>query len=231
VRVSEEAVLAAMAEEERVARKPPEVAPELPGSYSEAPGGRPEVPGSDEPIEAAYRVASEASAAVALVPLATMVEELRGLAAELQEMSRRNEALALEVGQLRERQVGHTGQLAAKDETIATQATLIAELRQRAEAAEIVAAAPDPRVEMLERQTSSDKVALALLHRRVEAAEVEAARRREEAEQAQAERDRLIAAQAAPKPPHEAGGARAKGDAADSSGGFVARVRRFFGGE
>ncbi len=35
---------------------------------------------NDEPIEAAYRVAGEVAAEVALVPLATMVEELRGLA-------------------------------------------------------------------------------------------------------------------------------------------------------
>ena len=84
----------------------------------------------DEPIEAAYRVAGEAAAEVALVPLATMVEELRGLADQLNAMARRNEALALEVGQLRERQGGQAAQLAAKDETIA-------ELRRRAEAAEV----------------------------------------------------------------------------------------------
>jgi len=49
VRVSEQAVLAAMAEEEWVARKPPEVSPEVPGSS-------PEGPGNGEPIEAEYRV-------------------------------------------------------------------------------------------------------------------------------------------------------------------------------
>ena len=123
MRVSEQAVLAQMAAEERVARKSPEVPPEAPGR----PG---EVPGSAEPIEAAYRVAGEAVAEVALVPLATMVEELRGLADQLNDMARRNEALALEVGQLRERQGGQAAQLAAKDETIA-------ELRRRAEAAEV----------------------------------------------------------------------------------------------
>jgi hypothetical protein len=122
VRVSEQVVLAQMAAEERVARKPPEASPEASGSYREAPG-------SAEPIEAAYRVAGEAAAEVALVPLATMVEELRGLADQLNDMARRNEALALAVGQLRERQVGQQSQLLAKDETIA-------ELRRRAEVAE-----------------------------------------------------------------------------------------------
>ncbi len=114
MRVSEQAVLAQMAAEERVARKSPEVPPEAPGST--------------EPIEAAYRVAGE-GAAVALVPLATMVEELRGLATQLNDMARRNEALALEVGQLRERQGGQAAQLTAQEQTIA-------ELRRRAEMAE-----------------------------------------------------------------------------------------------
>jgi uncharacterized membrane protein len=58
-----------------------------------------------------------------------MVEELRGLADQLTDLARRNEGLALEVGQLRERVVGYEGQLAAKDETLA-------DLRRRAEAAE-----------------------------------------------------------------------------------------------
>ena len=75
-------------------------------------------------------MAGEAVAEVALVPLATMVEELRGLADQLNAMARRNEVLALEVGQLRERQGGQAAQLAAKDETIV-------ELRRRAEAAEV----------------------------------------------------------------------------------------------
>ncbi len=122
MRVSEQAVLAQMAAEERVARKSPEVPPEAPGSL-------PEAPGSTEPIEVAYHVAGEATPEVALVPLTTMVEELRGLAAQLNDMARRNEALALEVGQLRERQGGQDAALAAKDQTIA-------ELRRRAEVAE-----------------------------------------------------------------------------------------------
>jgi hypothetical protein len=58
-----------------------------------------------------------------------MVEELRGLAGELALLAQRNEALALEVGQLRERTVQQSEQLAAKDETIA-------DLRHRAEEAE-----------------------------------------------------------------------------------------------
>ncbi len=122
VRVSEQAVRAQLAAEERVPRKSPEVAPEVPGSLREAPG-------SAEPIEAAYRVVGEA-AEVALVPLATMVEELRGLANQLNDIARRNEALALEVGQLRERQAGQQSQLLAKEETIAA-------LRRRAEVAEV----------------------------------------------------------------------------------------------
>jgi regulator of replication initiation timing len=123
LRVEEAAVLARLAREHRQPRSSPEAIGEVPGGTPEDPGG------TSEPIEAAYRVAGEAVAEVALVPLATMVEELRGLANQLQEMSRRNEALALEVGQLRERQVGQAERLAAKDETIA-------ELRRRAEAAE-----------------------------------------------------------------------------------------------
>lgn len=91
---------------------------------------------NDEPIEGAYRVAGEIAAEVALVPLATMVEELRGLAGQLNDMARRNEALALEVGQLRERQVGQETQLLAKYQTIATQQETIAELRRRAAVAE-----------------------------------------------------------------------------------------------
>src|SRR4051794_9641823 len=93
-------------------RKPPEMPPEY----------APETTGiSPEPIEAAYRVTGEEPAEVALVPLATMVEELRGLVDQLAELARRNEGLALEVGTLRERVAGHEGQLAAKDEAIEAQ--------------------------------------------------------------------------------------------------------------
>lgn len=89
-----------------------------------------------DPIEAAYRVAGEATAEVALVPLATMVEELRGLADQLNDMARRNEALAMEVGQLRERRDTQQEQLVAKYRVIAAQEETIAELRRRAEVAE-----------------------------------------------------------------------------------------------
>jgi excisionase family DNA binding protein len=112
-----------------------------------------------EPIEVAYRVVGEAAAEVALVPLATMVEELRGLADQLQEMSRRNESLALEVGQLRERQVGHAGEVAAKDETIATQRDTLATQAER---------------------VAEQQATIAELRRRAEAAEAELSRRREE---------------------------------------------------
>ncbi len=151
MRVSEQAVLAQMAAEERVARKSPEVIPEVPGSPGAAPG-------SVEPIEAAYRVAGEAAAEVALVPLATMVEELRGLADQLAELARRNEALALEVGTLRERQVGHEREMTAKDQALAADALTIAELRRRAEHAETE----------LARRREEEAGAGALLRRRVE---------------------------------------------------------------
>jgi hypothetical protein len=130
-------------------RKAPEHIPEVTGIPPEYP---PEGTGThSEPIEAAYRVAGEAATEVALVPLATMVEELRGLADQLAELARRNEALALEVGTLRERQGGHEAQLAvkdaalaAKDETIGAKDELItdlrAELRRRAERDRLAAA-------------------------------------------------------------------------------------------
>lgn len=124
LRVEERAVREQLAHEHRTLRRPPEVLGEVPGGKPEAFGG------ATEPIEAAYRVIGESAVEVALVPLATMVEELRGLADQLAELARRNEGLALEVGTLRERQAGHVDQLATKDETIA-------ELRRRAEGAEV----------------------------------------------------------------------------------------------
>ena len=169
---SERAILAALASAGQQPRKEPERLPEYPPETAGMP---------PEPIEAAYRVAGEAAAEVALVPLATMVEELRGLADQLADLARRNEGLALEVGTLRERQVGHEGQIAARDQTISTQAETIAELRRRAEAAE-------------------------------------------------AERDRLVAAQAAQDAPGAPGGASADDPSPEPAAGFWARVRRVFGG-
>ena len=122
LRVAEQAVRDQLAREHRTPRRTPE-------ANGEVPGGTPEAFGGSEPIEAAYRVVGEVAAEVALVPLATMVEELRGLATQLNDMARRNEALALEVGQLRERQGGQAAQLTAQEQTIA-------ELRRRAEMAE-----------------------------------------------------------------------------------------------
>lgn len=49
-----------------------------------------------------------------------MVEELRGLAGQIADLARRNEALAMEVGTLRERAAGHAAQVAATEATIAT---------------------------------------------------------------------------------------------------------------
>ncbi len=69
---------------------------------------------------AVYRVAGEATAEIALVPLTTMVEELRGLAGQIADLARHNEALALEVGMLRERAAGHAARAAATEATIAT---------------------------------------------------------------------------------------------------------------
>lgn len=168
LRVSESAVREQLAREHREPRRLPEVLGEVPGGKAEAFGG------TGEPIEAAYRVATSAATEVVLVPLATMVEELRGLADQLAELARRNEGLALEVGQLRERQGGQAAQLTAKDETIA-------ELRRRAE-------------------------------------------------QSEAERDRLTAAQAAPAAPGATEAPTPDNPSSAPSAGFWARVRRVLGG-
>lgn len=106
-----------------------------------------------------YRVAGGVAAEVALVPLATMVEELRGLADQLAELARRNEALALEVGTLRERQAGHEAQLLAKDETIVAQRVALTSTEQA---------------------LAVDALALDEMRRRAEAAEAELTHRREE---------------------------------------------------
>jgi hypothetical protein len=104
------------------------------GSASEVTGSGPEDFRSGEPIEAAYQVAGDAAPGAVLVPLQTMVEELRGLADQLAALAARNEGLALEVGQLRERVASYQTQLGAKDETIAVQAAGLAELRAAQEA-------------------------------------------------------------------------------------------------
>lgn len=169
-----------------------------------------EADGSAEPIEAAYRVADEAAAEVALVPLATMVEELRGLADQLAELARRNEGLALEVGTLRERQAGHeaerlahVGEITTREQTISTQAETIAELRRRAEEAEAESA----------RRHEEEVRAAELLRRRNE--------------QEWLNRERMQAAPAAPGAPEASAATDPSGAA---SPGFWARVRRVFGG-
>ena len=84
------------------------------------PGKAPESLGDQgEPIEATFRTSDEPAA---LVPLAPMLDQLRGLGEQLTALAGRNEALALEAGQLRERTT--------------QQAETIAELRRRAAAAE-----------------------------------------------------------------------------------------------
>ncbi len=106
VRVSEQAVLAAMTEEERVARKSPEVSPEGPGS--------------GEPIEAEYRVTPEELQRAIERTGTKYVNDFTTLYASI------NTGLAeLYQARLGERDLA----LAAKDETIA-------ELRRRAEVAE-----------------------------------------------------------------------------------------------
>lgn len=148
---SEEAILAKLTELGQRHRKPPEYPPESAGTSSEL-------------IEAAYRVAGEPAAAVALVPLAAMVDQVRGLTDRLAELARRNEDLALEVGTLRERQVWHEGQLKEKDQTIVTQADQLAELTRRAQ--EVEAAAPVPHQE---EETTPERIAAAAFVRRVDA--------------------------------------------------------------
>jgi hypothetical protein len=69
--------------------KSPEAVPEVPG-------------GPPEPIEARFRMA-DASESVALVPLPAFLDQVNTLTARLDAMAQRNETLALEVGQLRER--------------------------------------------------------------------------------------------------------------------------------
>jgi chromosome segregation ATPase len=125
------------------------------------------VGGRGEPIEAAYQVAGDAQPSAVLVPLQTMVEELRGLADQLAELARRNEGLALEVGTLRERVAGHEGQLAAKDETIA-------ELRRQAGLAEAIEALHEPVVAELRHRVAERDRALAEVQRRADVAEQEA---------------------------------------------------------
>ena len=130
-----------------------------PGPAS-GPVPRPE-PGP-EPIEAAYRVTpAEIERAVSRTS-AQYMGDLRTMLAA--------------VGKVYE------GQLAAKDQTIGTQAEMIAELRHRAE-------------------------------------------------QAEAERDRLAAAQAVPAAPGATEEASGTGSRGESAAGFWARVRRVFGGE
>ncbi len=124
-RWSEAVILARLAALGERPRKIPEAAPELPRNSPEA---APEASGRmSEPIEAHFRTAGEPT--TALVPFERVAELTAGLVERIGDLTRRNEVLALEVGQLRERTAGHGPQLAAKDETIA-------ELRRRAEAAE-----------------------------------------------------------------------------------------------
>jgi len=82
-----------------------------------------------EPIEAAYSTGDAPT--VALVPIAAVADQLQGFAERLAELAQRNEALALEVGTLRERD-------ATKTETIADLR------RQLAEAQSAPPAAPQP---------------------------------------------------------------------------------------
>ncbi len=91
------------------------------------------------PIEATYRVAGEGES-VALVPLDRMLAQVQGLAEELTALARRNEGLALEVGQLRERAAGQADTIAElrrqRDKDREREREALAELRRRAKVAE-----------------------------------------------------------------------------------------------
>ncbi len=120
MRVSEQALLAQMAAEERVARKAPEAPPEAPGRPGEAPG-------SGEPIEAEYRVtpeelqrAIERTGTKYVTDFTTLYESINAGLAELYQ------------ARLAERDLA----LSAKDQALAAKDETIAELRRRAEHAE-----------------------------------------------------------------------------------------------
>ena len=170
-----------------------------------------------EPVEASYRVVGEAASGVALVPLATMVEELRGLADQLADLARRNEGLALEVGTLRERQAGQAAQLMAKDETIGTQREALATHAER---------------------VAEQQAAIAELRRRAEAAEAELSSRDEKEAEAAAlfrrrieqERRNRAGMQDAQDGAGAPGGAGADDPSPAPSPGFWTRVRQLFGG-
>lgn len=98
VLVSEAALLGKLAEVGRLPRQSPEAPAAANGSPRQSPEG---TRGSPEPIEAAFHSHDEPP--LALVPLAPMLEQLRGLGDQLAALAERNEALALEVGTLRER--------------------------------------------------------------------------------------------------------------------------------
>lgn len=94
-------------------RQPPEAPPEAPRSHQ-------------QPLDADYRVhdASKPPSAP-LVPLASVLEQAESWSARYEAMARRTEALALEVGQLRERTARQAGDL---DEAVERIKILEAEL-------------------------------------------------------------------------------------------------------
>jgi len=117
-RVAASALLAAMRQAGKVPRPLPEISPEVSG---DAPGESPEISGSHrEPIEAAYRVTpAEVEQAIERTA-GRYVADFVGL----------YDRISTEVAERYEQTI------AAKDETIATQADALAELRRRAEVAE-----------------------------------------------------------------------------------------------
>ena len=151
-------------------------------------------PDQAEPIEAAYQVAGTPPP-VALVPLQTMVEELRGLADQLARLAERNEGLALEVGQLRGRVAGHATELAARDQTLWAKEETIAELRQQLAAIERhrdpIIAAKDELIAELRRRDAAAEVETGQSRANLAEREATIAELRRRAEAAEAEREEM----------------------------------------
>jgi len=116
VMVAEGAIIRKLAELGRSPRQSPETSREAPGSDS-------------EPIDAAYRVRGESDdSGAALVPLSSIMEQAESWADRYAAMAERNESLALEVGQLRERTDRQASDLVAAHDRIAELEAQISQL-------------------------------------------------------------------------------------------------------
>ncbi|MDP9364330.1 MAG: hypothetical protein M3Q10_08940 [Chloroflexota bacterium] len=100
----------------------------------------------DDPIDVPFRVAGEPDAA--LVPVETMLDGMRSLGDRLAELAERNEALAVEVGGLRERaghQAGTIDRLEAERDQAARQRdALRGEVERLRSAADAPTTPPEP---------------------------------------------------------------------------------------